>query len=66
MNSTSIMEDKRNMIDMAALRQGMDREEYYVAWRAGTEMLADVLTKKGAPKDGVRQAFKDGSCGVKF
>ena len=52
------------MVDIAALRQGMERDEYVVAWKSGAEQLADPLTKKGARKDGLRDVMESGQCGL--
>ena len=51
-------------MDIAALRQGMERDEYVVAWKSGAEQLADPLTKKGARKDGLRDVMESGQCGL--
>ena len=63
---TGYMKDKRCMVDIAALRQGMDEGEYVVCWRPGDEMLADPLTKARANKEALRDVLSSGECGVTF
>ena len=63
---SGVMKDKRCMIDMAALRQGLERKEYVVAWRSGSEQLADSLTKRGASGEALRNVLESGNCGLVF
>ena len=53
-------------MDMAALRQGLERHEYLVAWQAGTEQLADPLTKRGADVEALKSVFMIGESDVIF
>ena len=42
--------EKRLMVDLAALREAIERKEIHIRWVSTTEQLADVLTKAGASK----------------
>ena len=64
--STNITKDKQFMIDVAALRQGVEQREYAVAWQAGTEILADPLTKKNANPNALREVLESGQVDVIF
>ena len=63
---SSQMRDKRCLIDVSALRQGIEREEFTVVWQAGTEQLADPFTKQRASKDQLRDVIESGNCGIVF
>ena len=63
---TGQIKDKRCAVDVAALRQGVDRGEYFVCWQAGAEQLADPLTKTRADKAGLREVIQSGQCGIVF
>ena len=60
LSTTGNIKDRRCRIDMAALRQGIEKGDYTMAWQSGTEMLADPLTKKGANPHGLRQVIEEG------
>ena len=40
----------------------LEEGEYVVCWRAGTEQLADPLTKARANKEGLRDVLVSGNC----
>ena len=46
-HNTVTISDRKMRIDMAAMREGIAREEIYILWRRAGIMLADVFTKKG-------------------
>ena len=63
---TGQIKDKRCAVDVAALRQEVDRGEYFMCWQAGAEQLADPLTKTRADKAGLREVIQSGQCGIVF
>ena len=48
--TTNVIADKRLMIDMAALRELIERNQVEINWIPNERQLADVLTKAGANK----------------
>ena len=48
LKTTTTIADKRMRVDIARLRQMVDREEIQVSWVEGSRQLADCLTKRGA------------------
>ena len=63
-HTTSRTKDKRCNVDMAGLRQGIERKEFVVLWQEGAVMLADALTKKGANPELLRCVIENGECGL--
>ena len=56
--STNQIEDKRLRIDLAVLRDMLEKKEIHkVAWVASSQQLADCLTKRGASAVQLRQAM---------
>ena len=49
--NNSQVKDKRLRIDSASLKQEIGREEILMKWIPGGKVLADVLSKKTAPKE---------------
>ena len=47
-NSTKAAEEKRLRVDIAAIRESVERREINVEWIESSQQLADVLTKQGA------------------
>ena len=45
------MKDKRLRIDLAALKQEIEKEDILVTWVPGRMMSADALSKKSVKKD---------------
>ena len=48
--TTNVLTERRLLIDMAALREMVDRQELVVKWLTTENQLADVLTKQGVNK----------------
>ena len=58
LESSKQVEDKRLRIDLATMEDYMKRSEIdKVCWVAGSDQLADVLTKKGVSTDKLRAAL---------
>ena len=47
-NSTTVVEEKRLRVDIAAIRECVRNNEVEVQWVSKENQLADVLTKQGA------------------
>ena len=47
-HSSSLIEDKRLLIEMSIIRQMINREEVQLKWIKSGEQVSDVLTKIGA------------------
>ena len=48
LKTSTTVSDKRLRVDIARLREMVDRKEIKVTWVEGTKQLADCLTKRGA------------------
>ena len=59
-HNSGTIADRKMRIDVSALRQSLARQEYYMVWRSGGEMLADVFTKKGLRTDQVVDTVRRG------
>ena len=46
--STTAVEEKRLRVDIAAIREAIQKKEIHVKWVSNTEQVADVFTKQGA------------------
>ena len=49
-STTNVIADKRLMIDMAALREMVERGQVIMNWVGTEKQVADVLTKAGVKK----------------
>ena len=58
-HTTNVLAEKRLLIDMAALRELVEKKELVVKWVPTEKQLADVLTKQGASKDKLMLALKN-------
>ena len=59
--STKLVDDKRLMIDIAAISESLSRDEVSeIKWCLGKIHLADRMTKRGAPGYNVLNVFKEG------
>ena len=47
-HSTTIVEQKRLRVDLAAIKQSVSRNEFKLRWIETKHQLADSLTKQGA------------------
>ena len=59
-NSTNTLEDKRLKVEMAILREMVDRNEIELSWCKGDQQLGNVLTKTGASGHSLREALHRG------
>lgn len=59
-HTTNTISEKSLRIDMAALRQMVDRKELKIQWVSHENQLADVLTKQGANKEKLRDVLSKG------
>ena len=66
MHKSTGIRDKRCLVDLSALRQGLEEEVFKVAWQKGAYQLADSLTKHVANTELLRQVFREGNCGVEI
>ena len=64
--STGQLKDKRCKVDVAAIREGVETEEFFVVWQTGVDQLADAFTKQGASKESLRNVIESGYCGISF
>ena len=55
--TSNVLADKRLMIDIAAIREMVDRKQIEVHWVDTNEQLADGLTKAGANKQKLREVL---------
>lgn len=59
--STKMVDDKRLRLDVAAIKENLQRNEVCaIRWVKGEEQLANCLTKRGASGYNLMQVFKDG------
>ena len=59
-HSTNQLEDDRLKIDMAIIREMVQRQEIQLQWAPGSEQVSDVLTKKGASWEKLCDVLKRG------
>ena len=59
-HSTSTLEDQRLKIEMAVIRQMVSREELRLEWCSTDQQISDVLTKKGASSEMLRDVLANG------
>ena len=59
-HSTNNMRDKRLLIDIAIIREMIDKQEIRLEWVPGVNQLSDVLTKKGAGWQKLRDVLEKG------
>ena len=55
---TNVILDKRLRVDIAALREMHEKNEFMLHWIECSQQLADALTKKGASKTKLLQALE--------
>ena len=60
-HTSNVLADKRLLIDMAALREMIEKKELDLKWVRTDQQLADVLTKAGANKQKLVEALSTGS-----
>ena len=58
--STNILEDRRLQVEMAILREMVDRNEIEIQWCSGDKQLSNVLTKTGASGHLLRETLHKG------
>ena len=58
--STSMVDDKLLRINIAAIKQMIEKYDIEVSWRPGSRMIADALSKKQASKEILLQTVKSG------
>ena len=49
-HTCNLVSDKRLRVDLAAIREMMEKDDVALMWVAASYQLADVLTKSGASK----------------
>ena len=60
--STKLVDDKRLRIDIAALQQLCEKQMVYqIKWCSTEKMLANALTKRGAPTAQLIEVLRQGS-----
>ena len=59
--SSSLIEDKRLLIEMNIIRQMINREEAQVEWIQSGDQVSDVLTKVGVSGSKLREVVSRGS-----
>ena len=60
-HSTSSVEDYKLRLDIACIKENMLKENIVVKWCRGEQMLANVLTKKGASADSLLTVISNGT-----
>ena len=61
-HSTKLVDDKRLRIDIAAIKECLNREDIQeVRCCSGSDQLADCLTKRGASGEKLRAVLQTGS-----
>ena len=60
-HSTSPVDDRKLRLDIACLQENVAKENVKINWCKGDRMLANCLTKKGAPADLLLQAVSTGN-----
>ena len=58
--SSKLLEDRRLIIDMAIIRQMINRDEIQLEWVQAKDQVSDVLTKMGVSGVKVRQVMGEG------
>ena len=59
-NTTNVLTEKRLMIDMAALREMVERNEVIIKWVSTEKQIANVLTKAGADRSKLTDVLSSG------
>ena len=62
--STSLVKDKMLRINIAAIKQAIERFNVHFHWKCGGEMIADALSKKHSNKEILRRAIMLGRVDV--
>lgn len=60
-SSTVSLKDKRMAIEMLLLKRDIQQYGIKLRWMATSQMIVDVLTKKGAPMNLFRKVLREGS-----
>ena len=60
-HSTTSILDKRLRVDIAILREMVERKEMTVEWIEASKQLSDSLTKRGASSAALLEVFKSGT-----
>ena len=59
-STTKLVTERGLRVEISAIRQMLEREECKLVWIDKTRMLADVLTKKGAPSQNLMRSIQSG------
>ena len=59
-NTSTLVTDNRLRVEIAAIREMKEKDGIAMDWISKQFQIADVLTKKGAPKDKLMAVFKKG------
>ena len=65
-HSTLQVEDKMLRINIAAIKQMIEKYEIQVVWKEGSRMIADALSKKQSKKDVLLEAVQGGRISADF
>ena len=57
---TKLVKDRRLRIDMAQIQEAIQEENMELLWIEGSEMLTDILTKKGVSEDSILKVIRNG------
>ena len=60
LHSTKMVEDKKLRVDIAQVKESVERENVEVRWVTGDRMIADCLTKKGTNGAGLLDVLRTG------
>ena len=63
MYSTKAVEEKRLCVEIAALRESVERKEIKVEWIRTKDQIADVFTKQGADNRLILDVLRNGLIG---
>ena len=63
-HTSNLLLDKRLRVDIAALREMVEKNEVNFKWTESSHQLADALTKRGASRKGLLDVLKTGYLGV--
>ena len=66
LESTKVVSDKRLRVDVACLRQMVERKEVCLHWVKGCDQIADSLTKRGASFHKLFEVLKESKLHVNF
>lgn len=61
--STKAVEEKRLRVEIAALRESVERKEIKVEWISTKDQIADIFTKQGADNRLLLDVLRNGLIG---